>query len=64
MLFSMNMFGYGLGPAMAGVISDALGGEEALRYALAVMNLVLLWAALHYYLATRTYRADLEVQNA
>jgi predicted MFS family arabinose efflux permease len=63
MLFSMNLFGYGVGPALAGAISDALGGEAALRYALAVMNLVLLWAALHYVLATRTYRADLDAVN-
>ena len=64
MLFSMNLFGYGFGPALAGGISDALGGEEALRYSLAVMNLVLVWAALHYVLATRTYVTDLEVQRA
>ena len=64
MLFAMNLFGYGVGPALAGVISDALGGEAALRYSLAVMNLVLLWAALHYLLATRTYRTDLRAQLA
>lgn len=62
MLFAMNLFGYGFGPAVAGAISDALGGEGALRYALAAMNLVLLWAAVHYVLAARTYRADLQAQ--
>ncbi|HPG28906.1 MAG TPA: MFS transporter, partial [Myxococcota bacterium] len=40
MLFAMNLVGYGLGPPIAGAISDALGGEGALRYALAAMNLV------------------------
>lgn len=59
MLFSMNLLGYGLGPPIAGAISDALGGEDALRYALALMNAVLLWACLHYWLASRTYREDL-----
>ncbi|MDZ7614279.1 MAG: MFS transporter [Flavobacteriaceae bacterium] len=48
MLFSMNLLGYGLGPPIAGAISDALGGEDALRHALALMNAVLLWACLHY----------------
>ena len=62
MLFAMNLFGYGFGPALAGVISDALGGDEALRYSLAVMSLVLLWAAVHYVLAARTYRVDLDAQ--
>ena len=63
MLFAMNLFGYGAGPALAGAISDALGGEQALRYALAAMNLVLVWAALHYLLAARTYREDLGAQR-
>ncbi len=59
MLFAMNLFGYGAGPVVAGWISDAFGGDEALRYSLAVMNMLLLWAAVHYWLASRTYREDL-----
>ena len=59
MLFAMNLFGYAVGPSVAGAISDLFGGGEALRYALAVMNGLLLWAALHYFLAMRTYREDL-----
>ncbi len=62
MLFSMNLLGYGIGPPIAGAISDALGGEDALRYALALMNVVLLWACLHYWLASRTYREDLSAE--
>lgn len=64
MLFSMNLLGYGLGPPIAGAISDALGGEDALRHALALMNAVLLWACLHYVLAARTYREDLAAEAA
>jgi MFS family permease len=64
MLLSMNLIGYGLGPPIAGFVSDALGGEEALRYALASMNLVLAWSCLHYWLASRTYRADLRAKTA
>lgn len=59
MLFSMNLLGYGLGPPIAGEISDALGGDAALRHALALMNVVLAWACVHYWLASRAYRADL-----
>ena len=58
-LFFMNLFGYGGGPAVSGLMSDAFGGEEGIRYSLACMQALLLWAAFHYYLATRTYRADL-----
>lgn len=64
MLFAMNLFGYGGGPVFAGIISDYFGGEEALRYALALMNGLLLWAGFHYYLATRTYCEDLARQEA
>ena len=59
MLFVMNLFGYGGGPVVAGFMSDLFGGEDALRYSLAVMNGLLLWAGVHYALATRTYLADL-----
>ena len=58
-LFAMNLFGYGGGPVVTGVISDAFGGEESIRFALAWMQVFLLWAAFHYYRATRTYRQDL-----
>jgi MFS family permease len=59
MLFSMNLIGYGLGPPIAGLVSDALGGEAALRYSLALTNVVLLWSCVHYVLCARTYRHDL-----
>ena len=64
MLFAMNLFGYGGGPVVAGLISDHLGGEQALRYALALMNGLLLWAGLHYALAARSYPADLARAHA
>lgn len=62
MLFSMNLIGYGLGPPIAGSLSDALGGDSALRYALALMNLGLIWACVHYLLCARTYRFDLRAK--
>ena len=59
MLFVMNLFGYGGGPVVAGIMSDVFGGEDALRYSLAVMNGLLLWAGVHYALAMRHYNQDL-----
>lgn len=59
MLFMMNLFGYGGGTVVAGAISDAFGGEQGIRYSLAVMQIFLVWAGVHYALAMRTYRADL-----
>ncbi len=64
MLFSMNLIGYGLGPPIAGLVSDALGGDQALRYSLALMNAVLLWSCVHYMLCARTYRDDLRAKEA
>jgi len=62
-LFAMNLFGYGLGPWIAGALSDFLGGEESLRYSLMAMNAMMFWACIHYYLASRTYRRDLAAKD-
>jgi predicted MFS family arabinose efflux permease len=32
-----NLIGYGMGPFIAGVISDSIGGDNSLRYALAIV---------------------------
>ena len=62
MLFVQTMIGYGLGPLFAGYISDRLApayGAQSLRYALALIGVLNVWAALHYLLGTRTLKADL-----
>ncbi len=46
----MNLVGYGLGPSLAGVLSDvfaSLGSSDPLRNALIVMSLLGMWAAGH-----------------
>jgi len=63
LLFIQTMIGLGLGPSIVGLIADAFKapfGEAALRYALTLVALVNLWSALHYWLAGRTVRADIE----
>jgi MFS family permease len=50
----LTLVGLGLGPLAVGVLSDvvfARHGENSLRYALLVWQLVGLWAAVHFYLA-------------
>jgi MFS family permease len=72
LLFIINLIGLGLGPLATGIMSDVLknrfvaGGEtelvaaaEGLRYAMAVMVCVGLWAAYHYARAARTLRDEL-----
>jgi MFS family permease len=62
LLFVQTMIGYGLGPLLSGFISDELApayGIQSLRYALATIGVVNLWAALHYALGTRTLKEDL-----
>ena len=54
--------GYGLGPVVVGALSDRLAptyGVESLRYALLLAMLPHAWAALHSFLASRSYRRDL-----
>jgi MFS family permease len=62
LLFVQTMVGYGLGPLVAGHLSDQLApayGIQSLGYALAALGIVNVWAAVHYLLGTRTLKADL-----
>ena len=72
LLLIINLIGLGLGPTLAGGLSDffrtslAAGGMEAtlataegLRYALCAVTLVNLWSAFHYFIAARSLREDL-----
>lgn len=63
LLFMLNLIGLGLGPMITGFISDYLTpsfGDDALRYAMSITVMVNCWCALHYYLATKTIRADFD----
>jgi predicted MFS family arabinose efflux permease len=62
-LFVLNIIGMGFGPQMVGIVSDLFApayGKESLRMALLVLTFLNLWCALHYYLAGRTLKADLQ----
>jgi MFS family permease len=64
LLFIQTLIGNGLGPAATGYISDWLTPSlqgDSLRYALVLIGVVNVWAALHYVLGARTLRQDLEV---
>jgi hypothetical protein len=66
-LFAMNLVGFGLGPPAIGLLNDALSdslGEGAIRASLIAMQVFLLWAGLHWWLASRTYRADLRLRDS
>lgn len=61
LLFVINLIGMGLGPLMAGLISDALApayGKDSLKYALLILTLFNVWAAVHYWIAGRYFEAD------
>ena len=68
LLFVVNLIGLGLGPQTVGVLNDLLHprfGAGAVRFSLAAVVLVTsLWAALHFALAARTLRLDLEAKGA
>lgn len=59
----LNTIGLGLGPWLIGLYSDMLAaehGRESLRLALAtIVPLASLWAATHFFLASRSIREDL-----
>jgi predicted MFS family arabinose efflux permease len=57
-----NLIGMGIGPQLAGSLSDLLQprlGIDSLRYAMLIMSAVALWAAYHLWQVGRTVRADL-----
>ena len=63
-LFLVNLISMTAGPVIVGAISDyfhARYGNDSLRYAiLSLVVITSLWAPLHFLLASRTLREDLE----
>jgi MFS family permease len=67
LLFIINLVGLGMGPQVVGLLSDVLKpehGVDSVRYALLwVVVAGAAWSTLHYALAGRTLRDDLEAKN-
>jgi MFS transporter, Spinster family, sphingosine-1-phosphate transporter len=62
-----NLIGMGLGPLVAGALSDALrplAGDESLRYALLILCPGYLWGAWHLWRASESVNEDLQMLNA
>ena len=67
-LMIYSLVGAGLGPLLVGGLSDlfapvasAAGSAEGLTIAMAVTSVGYLWAAVHFFRATRTIRQELEM---
>jgi len=62
LLLAFNLFGLGLGPLVAGLLSDALGayyyGSDGLRYALVISLIPSALSALLFFYAGRSYADD------
>ena len=67
-LFIINIVGLALGPPLVGRLSDWLAadfGDESLRYSLLACAVIIMpWAAVHFWLASRHVNADLARANA
>lgn len=63
-LLMINLIAYGMGPFLIGLASDlstARFGEDSLRYCILTLVLVTFaWSALHFVLAARSIRGDLQ----
>ena len=63
LLFVINIIGLGLGPQVAGILSDYLSvtqGNESLRYSLLIIGAITgPWTAWHFYMASRYIDSDL-----
>jgi len=63
LLFAVNIVGLGVGPVLTGTLSDAFApryGAASLARALLAVSTVLVWAGFHFFLAGRTFAADVE----
>ncbi len=74
LLLILNFIGLGLGPMFTGALSDLfreyfmsqgvaekVALADGLRWSIRVTLLINLWSALHYYLAAKTLREDIDV---
>lgn len=63
LLLVQTLVGLGLGPLVAGQLSELFKphvGEDSFRYGLCVVGMVNLWAAYHYFAGARTIRQNFE----
>lgn len=67
-MLAINLIAYGFGPLSVGMASDTLGrfvGDQSLRYSiLAVVVITYAWAGIHFLLAARTIREELEIDSS
>ena len=67
LLFVLNIIGFGTGPFLVGLLSDLLHpmlGADSIRWALTATMAPWLIAAWCYWMASRTLKADLAIDNA
>jgi MFS family permease len=60
-LFLSSLLGMGLGPYLIGALSDMLApslGRESLRYAMLISCAIVVWAVVHFHLATKHSAKD------
>lgn len=63
LLLAANVAGFGLGPAIVGLLSDLLMarlGTASLNYALLIINFGWFWAAAHFWVAMKIIRAEID----
>ena len=61
LLLVQTLVGLGLGPLVAGALSDVFKphiGEDSFRYGLCLVGLVNVWAAFHYFVGARSIREN------
>jgi len=62
LLLLTTLIGFGLGPMLSGYISDVMAptvGERSIGYGMVGTNLLTVWSALHFLLASRSLKVDL-----
>ena len=62
----INLIGLGLGPQAVGIVNDLLAsefGDHASRYSLLLSTVMTAWSGVHFFLAARSVREDMQAKE-
>ena len=66
LMFFINLIGLGLGPQIVGIMNDVLAssfGTHSIRYSLTIVGVTNILAGIHFLIASKHLKKDMEAKN-
>jgi predicted MFS family arabinose efflux permease len=66
LMFFINLIGLGLGPQVVGIMNDVLAssfGTDSIRYSLTIVGVTNILAGIHFLIASKYLKKDMEAKN-